>query len=150
MEAKDGAVFRPDQLAAYARDVRHPVFGEPDGRVLAIIPPGMSPPLDPTRGLARWETKTWADVALAADRLGRKWASASGQRPWPQAAITPQAPSQWRYLAELVRRLEEKGYAHMQSLTPEDVVAAQRVVSRRADHEKAAVGSMCQGLRAQQ
>lgn len=130
VEAKAGAVYQPNQLPDYAEQVRHPVFGEPDGRVLTIVPPGpgISAVPDPTLGAARWETKTWSDVALAADRLGRDWAGASGQRSWLQAAIKPQAPSQWRYLAELVRHLEQKGYARMQPLTPEDVVAAQRHV----------------------
>lgn len=129
VEAKDGAVYQPDQLRDYAEQVQDPVFGDPDGRVLTIIPPGMSPELDAAAGTARWETKTWSDVALAADRLGREWARESGRQRWPQAAMEPQAESQWRYLAELVRRLEQKGYARMQSLTPEDVIAAQRHVS---------------------
>jgi hypothetical protein len=128
VEAKDGAVYQPDQLSDYAKEVRHPVFGEPDGRVLTIIPPGMGPEPDTTPGSAQWETKTWSDIALAAERLGREWGRDSGRR-WPHDAMKPQAPAQWRYLAELVQRLEEKGYARMQPLTPEDVIAAHRHMS---------------------
>ena len=78
MEAKDGAVYQPDQLADYAKEVRHPVFGEPDGRVLTIIPPGM-PGGRPDAWPSRWETKTWSDVALAAERLGGEWGRDSGR-----------------------------------------------------------------------
>lgn len=125
VEAKDGAAFSLDQLPDYAEQVRDPVSGHPDGRVLAIIPPGMTP-LEATPGSAGWETKTWSDVALEAERLGRAWGRASGRPRWRRAAMVPEAPSQWRYLAELVQRLEEKEYARMQSLTAEDVIAAQR------------------------
>ena len=146
VEAKDGAVYQPDQLADYAREVRHPVFGEPDaGRVLTIIPPGMSALVDPTPGDDRWKTKTWADVALTSERLGREWGRDSG-RHWRHDAMKPQAPSQWRYLAELVRQLEEKEYARMQPLTPEDVIAAQRHLSL-SKHRRSAGQGRCSGHR---
>jgi hypothetical protein len=124
VEAKDGAVYQPNQLSDYAEQVQDPVDGHPDGRVLTIIPPGEKPKLDD-----RWVTKTWSDVAVEADRLGREWGRKSGESHWHQAAMKPEAPSQWRYLAELVERLERKGHARMQPLTPEDVVAAQRHAS---------------------
>lgn len=130
IEAKDGAAYQPNQLSDYAKEVRDPVYGEPaHGRVLTIIPPKMRPELDTRRGADRWVTKTWSDVALAADRLGRAWGRKAGKHRWNQAAMAPAAPSQWRYLAELVRRIEEKGYARMQPLAPEDVITAQRSVA---------------------
>lgn len=124
VEAKDGAVYQPGQLSDYAEQVRDPVFGEPDGRVLTIIPPTMGAESDP-----RWETRTWSDVAVAADRLGHEWGREAGRPLWRQAAMEPDAPSQWRYLADLVRGLEEREYARVEPLTPEDVIAAQRHVS---------------------
>lgn len=127
LEVKAGADYQPDQLPDYAKQVQHPVFGEPDGRVLTIIPPWMPAEPAPTTG-PRWETRTWSEVALAADRLGRDWGRASGRPRWREFAMEPEAPAQWRYLAELVQLLEEKGLAQMEPLTPEDVIAAQRHV----------------------
>jgi hypothetical protein len=123
IEVKAGAVYQPNQLRDYAQQVRDHVYGEPDGRVLTIIPPNAAPEAAPAP--LRWESKTWSEVAIAADRLGRDW----GRAMWRGAAMQPSAPAQWRYLAELVRRLEEKEYARMEPLTPEDVVAAQRVLT---------------------
>ena len=126
IEVKAGAIYQPNQLPDYAEQVRDPVHGHRQGKVLTIIPPDSAPEVD-TASSPRWECGTWSEVALAADRLGRGYAA--GQRGWRRAAMQPSAPAQWRYLAELVRRLEERGYARMQPLTPEDVIAAPRVVT---------------------
>lgn len=126
IEVKAGAAYQPDQLPDYAAQVRDLAWGEPDGRVLTIIPPDYPPQLDTTVP-ARWETRTWAEVALACDRLGREWGRSVQERRWRPAAMQPSAPAQWRYLAELVRRLEEMGYAQMKPLTLEDVIAAPRI-----------------------
>ena len=122
VEVKAGAGWQPDQLPDYAVEVRDPVLGEPHGRVLAIIPPDDRPLLDAEPGPARWQTRTWAQVATLADRLGRAWTA----RRWRTEAMRPSAPAEWRYLTELIGRLEEKGYARVEPLTAEDVVAAAR------------------------
>ena len=122
VEVKAGAGWQPDQLPDYAAQVRDPVLGEPHGRVLAIIPPDDRPLLDAEPGPARWQTRTWAQVATLADRLGRAWTA----RRWRTEAMRPSAPAEWRYLTELIGRLEEKGYARVEPLTAEDVVAAAR------------------------
>jgi hypothetical protein len=129
IEVKAGAAYQPKQLSDYAEQVRDPLYGEPSGSVLTIIPPDTVAEVDPAPGPSRWESKTWSEVALAADRLGREWDRTVGQGSWLSAAMQPSAPAQWRYLADLVHRLEEKGYARMKPLTPEDVIAAQRVVT---------------------
>ena len=95
--------------------------------MLTIIPPDAPPEVDTGPGPPRWECKTWSEVALAADRLGRK--DAVGQRRWRREAMQPDAPAQWRYLAELIRHIEKKEYAKMEPLTPEDVIAAPRIVT---------------------
>jgi hypothetical protein len=115
VEVKAGAIYQVNQLPDYAEQVRDPLYGEPDGRVLTIIPPDAVPEVDTAPGPPRWESKTWSEVALEADRLGREWA---GQRRWSRAARQPSAPAQWRYLAELVRRLEQKGYARTEPPHP--------------------------------
>ena len=46
VEAKDGAVYQPDQLADDAEQVQDPVFGDPDGRV-TIIHHAMAPRGEP-------------------------------------------------------------------------------------------------------
>ena len=122
VEVKAGAGWQPDQLPDYAAEVRDPVLGEPHGRVLAIIPPDALPLVDLEPGPARWETRTWAQVATLADRLGRAWTAGR----WRTEAMRPSAPAQWRYLTELIGRLEEKGYARVEPLTAVDVVAAAR------------------------
>lgn len=126
IEAKDGAAYQPNQLSDYAEQVRDRVVGDPDGRVLTIIPPGMGPELDPTPGPARWTTTTWSEVALAAERVGQAWGRKNGSRRWRSRALEPSAPAEWRYLVDIIGRLEEKGYARMDPLSPEDVIAAQR------------------------
>lgn len=114
IEVKAGAAYQLNQLQDYAEQVKDPVYGEADGKVLTIIPPDIAPDVDIAPG-PRWNSKTWSEVALAADRLGRDW----GRAMWRGAAMQPSAPAQWRYLAELVRRLEEKGYARMKPLAAE-------------------------------
>jgi hypothetical protein len=128
IEVKEEAVFQPNQLRDYAEQVRDPVHGEPNGKVLTITPPGRAlPEIDTAPGAPQWEAKDWSEVALAADQLGREWGRAEGERRWRRAAMERSAETQWRYLAELVSHLEEKGYARMEPLTAEDVVAARRV-----------------------
>jgi hypothetical protein len=39
VEVKAGAGFQPQQWEDYAAEVHDPVFGEPDGRVLTLVPP---------------------------------------------------------------------------------------------------------------
>ncbi len=128
VEVKAGAAYQPDQLPDYAGHVVAPGVGELAGRLLTIIPPGTKPVVD-SEPVPRWVTRTWSEVALVADRLGREWGRRSGHRRWRDAAMQPSAPSQWRYVAELIIRLEELEYARVEPLTAEDVVAAQRVVS---------------------
>src|SRR4051794_15663774 len=73
VEVKAGAGFQPQQLEDYAIEVRDAVFGELNGRVLALVPSEDRKPVDTTPGPARWEVTTWSEVATWADRLGQKW-----------------------------------------------------------------------------
>lgn len=128
VEDKEWAKYERNQLPGYATDVRHPVFGDRGGRVLTIIPAGHEQVEDnrPRADGPRWKTATWQDIAKLADAVGRKWASGSTNGHWRKAALRPDAPAQWRYLAELIIHLEERSLARMEPLTPEDVIVAQR------------------------
>src|SRR2546428_141537 len=60
IEIKEEAIFQPNQLRDYAEQVKDPVHGEPNGKVLAITPPGHAlPQIDTTPGAPRWEAKDW-------------------------------------------------------------------------------------------
>ena len=59
-----------------------------------------------------------------------RWLTGSGARGRQDAGAPRRCArrraAQWRYLTELIGRLEEKGYARVEPLTAEDVVAAAR------------------------
>jgi len=92
LEHKLDARWQPDQVKRYTA-ARAAAPG--NGKVVCVVktPPDFE-----------CEFVTWQRFAELCERAGRGWADTS----WVERALEPDAPAQWRLLAELVWYLEER------------------------------------------
>lgn len=92
-----------------------------EGPVIVILPDTRR-----WREESRFVRLSWAGVAREISRLGRGWADEE-KAGWPDYAMRPDAPSQYRMLAELSRYLErEIGVTVPSPLTPDDLLIVPR------------------------
>ena len=120
IENKLGAAPTPAQLDGYRTAGSSPVI-----LVHLGSPPEWSK-------VARFIPTSWTDVAREAFRLGVSWAHQHGSA-WPDYALTSNAPSEYRMLAELCRYLEREVQVTIpRPLTTSDLEILPSVLDTRA------------------
>lgn len=70
-------------------------------------------PAEVPRYATRFASVSWDQIARAIFEIGRDWAHTNGSTDWRADALRPDAPSQFRLLAELLRYLQRENLGAM-------------------------------------
>jgi hypothetical protein len=122
-EHKTGSGFRDLQLDDYlaalqeARAHLRAGTGEFDAALTSIVAERADEDEPQT-----WTALTWQEVAELANQTGRAWAGAG----WADAALQPDAPARERVLHEFLWYLEQEGFAVVDALDTDNVLALRK------------------------